>query len=580
VEIEGVIAQRAVDPGGVTAGTIGQERSTVKRYFELFFRHPVLFSLPMIVALVAGVGYASRAPHTYVAGATVFADTSLPNASTLTAGVSPGFTTPAADKQATLLEFLHTQSFLNKVAARIPLVPLNDNTAAAMGKTIKVSVSGAQILAVTSKSGSPQLAAATVKSVIDEFTAELGSVIASRNQSAATLYKTQLDAANAGLTKAQAALSGAARANPAPSASDMAVLTNQLAAAQAQRDTAQSAYNQALLGISGTVDASTFHIVDPPKVPTAPQPRKKALIMSGIGGLLGGLVITIFALILIMSQDRSVREESDVEGTLDLEVIGTVPQFDKSALSPSSRRRSAEAEGWFWTPPGLVESCTAALQRLDREEMAPVSLPRGGLRVSRRTPVVARGATASTTRTIGVTSCLRGEGRTTVSMGMAVAAYQTYEVKTVLVEFDFERPSLARRLGIEPGPGVAEILRDGATIEECIHMPEDDSVAAIFAGDAHGDTAGLFSSLRRSTLLRDLGGLFEVVVGDLPPLSPEGQTAPLAPLFDKVLLVVRTGTAPVGAIRRALDDLDRPPPVILNGVETSIPRPLRSLLAG
>ena len=38
-----------------------QERSTVKRYFELYFRHPILFSLPMVVALIAGLGYATRA---------------------------------------------------------------------------------------------------------------------------------------------------------------------------------------------------------------------------------------------------------------------------------------------------------------------------------------------------------------------------------------------------------------------------------------------------------------------------------------------------------------------------------------
>jgi Mrp family chromosome partitioning ATPase len=111
-------------------------------------------------------------------------------------------------------------------------------------------------------------------------------------------------------------------------------------------------------------------------------------------------------------------------------------------------------------------------------------------------------------------------------------------------------------------------------------MPDDDSVGALVAGDASGDPAGLLSALRRSSLVQDLGGLFEVVVADLGPLSPAGQVAPLAPSFATVLLVVRSGAAPAGQIRRALDDLERPPPVIFNGVESSIPRPLRALLAG
>jgi Mrp family chromosome partitioning ATPase len=111
-------------------------------------------------------------------------------------------------------------------------------------------------------------------------------------------------------------------------------------------------------------------------------------------------------------------------------------------------------------------------------------------------------------------------------------------------------------------------------------MPDDGSLGAVVVGDTAGDPAGLFSKLRTSSLLRDLGGLCDVVVADLPPLSPIGPAASLGALFSTVILIVRSGSAPVGHIRRALDDLDKPPPVILNGIESSIPRPLRALLAG
>ena len=560
----------------------------MKRYFELFFRHRILFVLPIVIGLIAGAGYAFKLPRTYVSSANVFSDTSLPNVSTLADGVAPGAVTPSADKMVILQEFLRTQSFLDKVAQRSPIGPfiathsktVDELAADAMGKTVKLSAPGPQILVVSAKSGSPVMAAGTVKAVIDEFTAELGSVLAARAQSLAASYKIQLNAANASLASAESALATYLQTHLANVAdAQETALQGQMAAAQQQHDTAQLSYNQAQFQISVVVDPTTFHVVDPPVVPSAPTSRKKQLIMSGVGGLLGGFVITILALIILMAQDRSVREERDVRDELELEVVATVPQFDKSAVSPRGGRHQAETEGWLWTPPGLVESCTAALQRLERGAVTPVALPRAGLRVSGRAPVAARTPSTSTSRTIGVTSCLREEGRTTIAMGMAAAAYQAYGVRTLLVEFDFERHTLARRLGIDPGPGVAEILRDGASIEECLHSP-DDSVAALVAGDVRGDPAGLYASLRRSSLVRTLGGLFDVVVADLPPLSPPGQPGPLAPLFETVVLVVRSGTAQVGQIRRALDDLDRPPAVILNGVESSIPRPLRALLAG
>ena len=143
-----------------------------------------------------------------------------------------------------------------------------------------------------------------------------------------------------------------------------------VAAAQAQLATSQQNYSQALLSASGgTLDPTTFHIVDAPKVPSAPLPHKKQIMMAGIGGLLGGLVITIIALVLVMAQDRSVREEEEVESNLELEVVGSVPQFDKGVLSPSGKRNKAEPQGWLWTPPGLLESCTTALRRVERRRV-------------------------------------------------------------------------------------------------------------------------------------------------------------------------------------------------------------------
>jgi Mrp family chromosome partitioning ATPase len=397
-----------------------------------------------------------------------------------------------------------------------------------------------------------------VQALVDEFTAELGAVFKDRARASVSANRAALDAAANAVANAQNA--------------------NDLTLAQQQQAAALDRYNQSQLSSSGAVDPTAFHVVDPPKVPTAPASRKKALIMSGAGGLLGGGVITILALVLVMAQDRSVREEKDVESTLDLEVVGTVPQFDKSVVSSGGRRRQHEPHEWFWTPPGLIECCTVALRHLEQEEPTRAQLPRVGLRVT--LPAAGRGQGPSASRNIGVTSCLRGEGRTTIAMGMAAAAHQAYGRRAILIELDFDAPSLARRLRIDSGPGVAEILRDGASIEECLHTPEDGSAGVLLAGNVDGDSARLLSSLRSSDLVRNLADLCDVVIADLPPLSPIGQASSLAPLFPTVVMVVRSGAAPVNQIRRAVDDLHKSPPVVLNGVASSIPRPLRSLLAG
>ena len=129
-------------------------------------------------------------------------------------GVAPGAVTPSAEKMATLQEFLHTQSFLDAVARRVPLQPylanhsqLQDELAAdALGKTVTVAAPGPQILTVSAKSASPTMAARTVQSTIDEFTSELGIVLKARGQSVATAYQEQLNSTSTALTNAQNAL--------------------------------------------------------------------------------------------------------------------------------------------------------------------------------------------------------------------------------------------------------------------------------------------------------------------------------------------------------------------------------------
>ena len=69
---------------------------------------------------------------------------------------------------------------------------------------------------------------------------------------------------------------------------------------------------------------------------------------------------------------------------------------------------------------------------------------------------------------VGVTSCLRGEGRSTIGIAMGLAQSFRYGRTTVLVEADLEKPSLAKTLGAKVGPGLADVLRGHEELDSCI----------------------------------------------------------------------------------------------------------------
>jgi Mrp family chromosome partitioning ATPase len=174
---------------------------------------------------------------------------------------------------------------------------------------------------------------------------------------------------------------------------------------------------------------------------------------------------------------------------------------------------------------------------------------------------------------VGVTSCLRREGRTTVAIAMGLGQSLNFGLATVLVDADLEQPSMAKMMGVNRAPGLAEVLRGEATVESSIQWVGK-NLGVLAAGDT-GNSASTFVPL---LMARDLTAEVEehcdAVVVDLPPFSGTG--VGLARSCPTVVLVVRPGSTPLVHVRKAAAELDRPR-VILNGSASEVPRFLRAM---
>jgi Mrp family chromosome partitioning ATPase len=177
---------------------------------------------------------------------------------------------------------------------------------------------------------------------------------------------------------------------------------------------------------------------------------------------------------------------------------------------------------------------------------------------------------------LGVTSSVRGEGRSSIARALAHIQAEDYQRSVVLLELDLERPSLADRLGAAPCPGVSELAEGDATVEEVL-QPLGGGISLVAAGAPRGAIARTMAALLRSGALPAIAERCDVVVADLPPLLSSAGQAP-AGAFDDLLLVVRGGVTPLGRIRQATAHLPVRPTVVLNGVHSNLPAWLRRLL--
>jgi Mrp family chromosome partitioning ATPase len=146
---------------------------------------------------------------------------------------------------------------------------------------------------------------------------------------------------------------------------------------------------------------------------------------------------------------------------------------------------------------------------------------------------------------------------TPVAAGAATAlAAAGYEV--VLIDAQIARPNAHLVFGMNQGPGLAEALAHGSSLEPSSIQPVASGLGLIAAGEDENRSADLLAS---SALERLIGELTEarkwmIVAGGSPTL--DGGMESIAPLVDAVILVAAHGKsrkADAIAIRNSLKDV-------------------------
>lgn len=227
--------------------------------------------------------------------------------------------------------------------------------------------------------------------------------------------------------------------------------------------------------------------------------------------------------------------------------MAAVPQASQAA--PDRQPTNGTVASMPTVPDGMLEACRAA------------SLLVAGPSLSR----------------LGVTSSVRGEGRSSIAMAMATIQRNDYNRTVALVDLDFENPALARRYGCESWPGLAEVARGKTPLDKVLRNVAD-GFFVVPGGLIGRSVARAVADILRADLLLQLERRVDVIIIDLPPLLGTGSGPTAARAVDNLLLVVRAGVTPVARIKEAAADLHVTPAVVLNASYSSLPRWLGRLV--
>jgi capsular exopolysaccharide synthesis family protein len=158
-----------------------------------------------------------------------------------------------------------------------------------------------------------------------------------------------------------------------------------------------------------------------------------------------------------------------------------------------------------------------------------------------------------------ITSSVINEGKTLVSGNIAVTLAKYSGSKTLLVEGDLRRPTLANLFGLSELSGLdhwwASADRDLSNhVQRLNGMP----LWLLPAGRSCDQPSEILRSARFAKAFAQMAGQFEWTVVDSPPMLPVVDVNLWSKLVDGTLLVVREGIAPVKALKKGLQSLDQP----------------------
>ena len=288
------------------------------------------------------------------------------------------------------------------------------------------------------------------------------------------------------------------------------------------------------MALATDVQTPVARIVDVARIARQPSGPGRALIVAGAALL--SLVLGSLWYVLRGEFDRTIRSLDDIEDRLGIPALAQVPRLGRQAREGISRRLLDAPRS---------EDAVAVRSILTGVMLADLAAP---------------------TRTVLVTSALPNEGKTTLACNLALASAMAK--RTLLIDGDSSQSQLTDRLMLTPGqPGLTNVLAGAMTLDEALCAAPDSPLLVLPVGDdLPAGTGELFLGKPFHDLLGELSERFEVIVIDSPPIELVGDALALTPLATTTLLVIRSGSTPLDALRRTISRLRRSGAGAIQGV--------------
>lgn len=287
------------------------------------------------------------------------------------------------------------------------------------------------------------------------------------------------------------------------------------------RDNLQRAMQS--IGVEKEINPDAVTVMDRASVA---RPTKgsvvNALILAGVAGLLGGL---LFLFVLDRLDDRP-TSFTDLQDMFDEPVMGQIPlEGGKSSKGKNGVKLLHEQDD--------RHAFLEAYRNL-------------------RSSLLYMATQGKRPKVLVVTSAIPGDGKSMTTANLAITMALSGS-RVLLIDADMRKGLLHQRLGLQPTPGLNEVLTNQAPAAQAIVSTSVTNLFLLPRGNPARNPGEMFLSPATHALIKELAAQFDYVIFDTAPVMAADDVTSLSPHVEGVLFVIRANYTSGRIARAALD---------------------------
>jgi succinoglycan biosynthesis transport protein ExoP len=300
--------------------------------------------------------------------------------------------------------------------------------------------------------------------------------------------------------------------------------------------------------IAAEVEALNVEIQAPPRIrpiDNADLPRtrddKKRYMMIGVITL-GSFFSGLFGIALLELQARKVDSDAEVPVELGLELIGALPILPAGGQPQGSIARRETEKDRYWRNVFLesVDSIRTLVQH---------AVPTGSCQV------------------VMITSAMGGEGKTSLASQLS-ASLASSGLRTLLIDADLRRPMMHRLFERPLSPGLSELLRGEADLDDTTWRTPLQDLMILTAGQCDRSALRILSRGGIAPIFDRFRQRFDFIIVDTSPVLPVADAMQVARYVDTALFSIFRDVSRKTKVKAALERLQRLAVPVLGAVVT------------